>query len=189
MQKRKVYLRYLFLCLFCLTVLFGVVNAAYATNGYFANGFSVESKALAGAGVALPQGSLDAAVNPALMAFVGSRIDVGVSFFNPNRKYTVEGSPSGFPGTFGLAPGTEKSSRRWFLIPSVGANWKIDDENSLGISVFGQGGMNTDYHTTTFGFSPAGVDLMQLFIISHLCEKDCTQPCDRHQSDFCLSAV
>jgi len=161
-HTKRIYL--LFLFSLSLTVLFGVVTAAYATNGYFTNGFSVESKALGGAGVALPQGSLDAAINPALMAFVGSRIDVGVSFFNPNRKYTVEGNPSGFPGTFGLAPGTEKSARRWFLVPSIGGNWKMDDKNSLGLSIFGNGGMNTSYHTATFGFSPAGVDLMQLFI-------------------------
>ena len=81
MQRKKFYLRYLFLLLFCLTVLFGVVNVAYATNGYFTNGFSIESKALAGAGVALPQGALDAAINPALMAFVGNRLDVGLVIF------------------------------------------------------------------------------------------------------------
>jgi len=165
MQRKKMCLRYLFLFLFCLTVLFGVVNVACATDGYFSNGFSVESKGLAGAGAALPQGALDAAINPALMAFVGNRLDVGLAFFNPERKYTVEGNPSGFPGTLGLVPGTEKSSRRWFLIPSIGANWQLDDKNSLGISMFGHGGMNTSYHTSTFyGSSPTGVDLMQLYL-------------------------
>ena len=89
---------------------------------------------------------------------------LALSFFNPERKYTVEGNPSGFPGTFGLAPGEVKSSRRWFLIPSIGANWQLDDKNSLGISLFGQGGMDTAYHAPTFGSSPTGVDLMQLFL-------------------------
>ena len=164
MQTKKVYLRYLFMFLFCLTVLFGVTSASYATDGYFANGFSIESKSMAGAGVALPQGSLDAAINPALMAFVGNRLDVGLSFFNPERKYTVGGSPSG-PPYFGLAPGTVKSGKRWFLIPSIGANWQLDDKSSIGISMFGQGGMDTSYHTNTFyGSSPSGVDLTQLFV-------------------------
>lgn len=63
---------------------------AYATNGYFANGYSLESKGMAGAGVALPQGSLDAAINPAAMAFVGKRLDIGLTMFNPNREYKVE---------------------------------------------------------------------------------------------------
>jgi long-chain fatty acid transport protein len=138
---------------------------AHATNGYFSNGYSLESKALAGAGVALPQGSLDAAVNPATMVFVGKRIDIGLALFNPNREYRVSGNPSGFPDTFGLTPGSEESDSKWFVIPSIGANWQIDDKNAIGISIYGNGGMNTDYDTHTFyGSSPTGVDLMQLFI-------------------------
>jgi len=144
---------------------------ASATNGYFAHGYSVKNKALAGAGTALPLDSLAAATNPAGMAFVGKRVDVGISLFNPNREYTVSGSPSGFPGTFPLQLGTEKSDSRWFVIPSFGANWMIDDSNSLGVSIYGNGGMNTDYDTGTFNYpfmstlsQETGVDLMQLFI-------------------------
>jgi len=167
MKKRKfVHVKYVFLFLVSLTIMSGVfVGSAYATNGYFTNGYSVESKALAGAGVALPQGSLDAAVNPAAMAFVGNRLDFGLSFFNPNREYTVTGNPSGFPGTFGLTPGTFESGKKWFVIPSLGVNWKLDEKNSIGVSIYGNGGMNTNYDEPAFhGSSPTGVDLMQLFI-------------------------
>jgi long-chain fatty acid transport protein len=76
----------------------------------------------------------------------------------------VEGAPSG-PPAFGLAPGTEESHRGWFFIPSAGFNWQINEKSSAGISIFGNGGMNTDYRTNTFyGSTPTGVDLMQLFI-------------------------
>ncbi|MDQ7787428.1 MAG: outer membrane protein transport protein [Thermodesulfovibrionales bacterium] len=137
---------------------------AFATNGYFSNGYSLESKSMAGAGVALPQGSLDASSNPASMVFVGKRIDVGLSFFNPNRKYTVTGNPSP-PPAFGLTPGSVDSDAKWFIIPSFGFNWMIDDKSSVGVSIYGNGGMNTDYDTNTFyGSSPTGVDLIQLFI-------------------------
>ena len=114
--------------------------------------------------------SLAASTNPAGMAFVGKRVDVGVTLFNPNREYTVSGNPSGFPNTFPLQKGTEKSGSRWFVIPSFGVNWMMDDNNSLGLSVYGNGGMNTDYDKGTFNYvNPAlpqetGVDLMQLFI-------------------------
>jgi long-chain fatty acid transport protein len=165
MKKKSAHFMCLFLCSVSLALVFCFSGIAYATNGYFANGYSVESKALAGAGVALPQGSLDAAVNPAAMAFVGTRIDLGLSLFNPNREYTVKGNPSGAPGTFGFEPGRVKSDSRWFLIPSIGATKQLDDNNSIGISIYGNGGMNTDYDKDTFhGSSPAGVDLMQLFI-------------------------
>jgi len=151
-------------------LVFGIVtvlttSAAFATNGYFAHGYGVNDQAMAGAGVALPQDSLDAAVNPANMVFVGHRVDLGIAFFNPNRQYTVNGNPSGFPGTFGLAPGTVKSDTKWFVIPSLGANWMLNPTSSLGVSIFGNGGMNTNYPTDTFGgTSPTGVDLSQLFI-------------------------
>jgi len=150
-----------------LAMVAGSAGISHATNGYFSHGYSIESKAMAGAGVALPQGSLDAAINPALMVFIGNRIDLGLSLFNPNREYTINGAPSGMPGTLGLTPGTVKSGTEWFLIPSLGINRKLDDNSSLGISIFGNGGMNTDYSANTyydFSVSSTGVDLMQLFI-------------------------
>jgi long-chain fatty acid transport protein len=143
---------------------FCVPMAALATNGYFEHGYGTDYKALAGAGVALPMGSLAAATNPAAMAFVGDRFDAALAVFNPNRDYTVTGAPSGFPGTFGLAPGKVKSDSRYFPVPSLGYNHALGQEQSLGVSVYGNGGMNTNYPERTFGFAPTGVDLMQLFV-------------------------
>jgi len=143
-----------------------IAGDAYATNGYFSHGYSIESKAMGGAGVALPGGSLDASVNPALLAFVGSRADISLSIFNPNREYTVEGNPSGFPGTFGLTPGTVESDSNYVVVPAMAAHWSLSDKFSAGISMYGNGGMNTDYDKSTFyGSKPTGVDLMQLFIV------------------------
>lgn len=163
--------RFVFMVLVVLFVL-SFSSLSFATNGYFANGYSVESKALGGAGVALPESSLDASVNPALMAFVGTRVDISLSLFNPNREYTVEGNPSGFPGTFGLTPGTVKSDSKFFLVPAIGASWSLDNKTSVGLSIFGNGGMNTNYDKSTFlGSQPTGVDLMQLFIVPTLAVK------------------
>jgi len=140
-------------------------TSAFATNGYFSHGYGVNDQALGGAGVALPQDTLDAAVNPANMVFLGERYDFGIALFNPNREYTVNGNPSGAPGTFGFTPGTVKSDSEWFVIPSIGANWMLNADSSIGVSIFGNGGMNTDYQTDTYhSTSPTGVDLMQLFI-------------------------
>jgi long-chain fatty acid transport protein len=145
-------------------LLLSFVSNASATNGYFTHGYSIKNKALAGAGVALPLDSLSASMNPAGMVSVGSRLDFGLSVFNPNREYTVKGNPSGFP-YFGLNPGTVESDSQWFVIPAFGFNKMLNDTSSLGVSIFGNGGMNTDYNTSTFhGSSPTGVDLMQLFI-------------------------
>ncbi|MCB1631382.1 MAG: outer membrane protein transport protein [Pseudomonadales bacterium] len=164
------------------TVLAGAIAAllaapgALATNGYFSHGYSMKEKALAGAGVALPQDALAAATNPAGMVKVGDRIDAGALIFSPHRSYTVRGNPSGAPGSFGLTPGTVKSGSEYFLIPHFGWNHMIDDERAIGVSVYGNGGMNTDWPgkagggAGTFyggafgGKAGAGVDLAQLFV-------------------------
>jgi len=143
------------------------LNAAgvLATDGYFSHGYGTKSKSLAGAGVALPLNSLSSVTNPAAAAFMTTRYDVAFSIFSPTRQYTVVGNPSGYPGTFGLMPGTVKSGSKVFFIPSVGVNWELDDESALNLSVFGNGGMNTKYNTNTFnGTTPTGVDLSQLFL-------------------------
>jgi long-chain fatty acid transport protein len=140
------------------------VSSSYATNGYFSHGYGIKYKGLAGAGVALWLGPLAAATNPAAMVLVGKRYDVSLSFFNPNRQYTVTGAPSGFPGTFGLAPGAVESDGKLFVIPSLAANWMLSDNSSIGVSIYGNGGMDTNYDYPTFGFKPAGVDLSQLFV-------------------------
>jgi len=142
-----------------------LVPAAEATNGYFTHGYGTIAKALAGAGVAMPQDTLAAGTNPAGLAFLGKRYDIGVSVFSPTRSYTVEGNPSGFPGTFPLIPGKIESESNTFYIPQFGANWQLDASNFLGFVVYGHGGMNTDYPTATFHASqPTGVNLEQLFV-------------------------
>ena len=59
---------------------------ANATNGYFAHGYSTKEKGLAGAGTAYSQDAMAAATNPAGMAFVGERLDVGAAFFSPSPR-------------------------------------------------------------------------------------------------------
>ncbi len=137
---------------------------AYATNGYFSQGYSMKEIGMAGVGIALPQDSLAAATNPAGMAMVGDRIDFGLDWFKPNRSATITGNPF-ISGTY---DGNGKSN---FFIPDFGYNKMINPDMSLGVAIYGNGGMNTQYNTNPFGgfgapgtTSPAGVDLQQLFI-------------------------
>ena len=147
----------LFLCL-----LYG--TSAFATDGYFSNGVGIRYKSMAGAGIAWYLSPMAGANNPATMVFYGNGYDLNFSLFNPNRQYTVTGNPSFVAGTFGLAPGTVESDANIFVIPSVGANWMLNENMSIGINIFGNGGMNTTYNHPTFGFQTTGINLSQLFI-------------------------
>lgn len=149
-----------------------MVAPAMATNGYFGFGYGTKSKGLAGAGVALPQDAMAAASNPAGMVFVGDRIDVGLALFSPSRSYEVGALSANpmVPPEFPLAAGKVKSDNEYYLIPHFGWNWMLNPNASLGVSVYGNGGMNTEYPASasggmgTFYAGQAGVDLEQLFI-------------------------
>lgn len=160
---------YNFVIIALVSLLFIGTNV-HATNGYFSHGYGTQYKAMAGSGVALSLSALAPATNPASNAFLGKRVDLGFALFNPNREYSVTGNPSGFPQTFPLTPGTIKSDSKYFIIPSVGANVSLPGGHNLGLAIYGNGGMNTNYDTKTFNSplapvtQPTGVDLTQLFV-------------------------
>lgn len=143
-----------------------VPGIASATNGYFAHGYGMKSKGMAGVGIALPQDALAAATNPAGMVWVGNRIDFGADLFKPNRTTTLTAAiAAGTPGDY------SGNGDSVFLIPEFGYNLMLGSNSSVGISVYGNGGMNTNYEdynaragAAAFGAGPLGVDLIQLFI-------------------------
>ncbi len=140
------------------------VTPAAATNGYYSHGFGTLSQGMAGAGVAMGQDSLATATNPAGMAFVGNRLDAGVELFSPRREYAVAGGDPA-QASFFLLPGEHSSDNKAFFIPHFGVNFQLDERQTLGLSLYGNGGMNTEWGgADTFYGGTAGVDLEQLFI-------------------------
>lgn len=142
-------------------------SPVHATNGYFAHGYGTISQGMAGAGAAFSQDAMATATNPAGMAFVGSRVDAGFQVFSPRREYTVTGSGTPQPGTFYLAEGRRNSAREYFLIPDFGYNRTLSETQTIGVTVFGNGGMNTAWDGDDGGpffAGRAGVDLAQLFV-------------------------
>ena len=146
---------------------FAISPLAMATNGYFAHGYGTKNKGLAGGGSALPQDAMIAASNPAGMVHVGDRMDVGAAIFSPSpRSYSVTGAPAGTPpANFPLAPGKYESDNDYFLIPHFARNWMLGSDSSIGVTVYGNGGMNTEYAAPgPYGGGVTGVNLEQLFV-------------------------
>ncbi|KPJ92871.1 MAG: SalD [Gammaproteobacteria bacterium SG8_15] len=161
----KKFIKQVSACIVC----FGVMSPVFATNGYFAHGYGTKNKALAGAGVALPQDAMIAATNPAGMVWVGDRIDLGLGIFSPSPR-SYEATAPGGAAQFPLFPEKVESDSDYFFIPHFGKNWILNPNATIGLTVYGNGGMNTDYPGSaaggngTFGAGAAGVDLSQLFI-------------------------
>jgi long-chain fatty acid transport protein len=152
-----------------LALISGLVAASlatpvFATNGYFAHGYGVKSQGLGGVGIALPQDTLATAANPAGLGLVGDRVDVGLTWFRPDREAKISGTPGGFSdGTF------QGNNREDFLIPEAGFNKVISPDVTLGMSVYGNGGMNTDYEKPIPLFNggtnrTSGINYIQLFV-------------------------
>lgn len=146
--------------------------AAMATNGYTPHGVGIKSKGMGGASVAMTDNAFAGANNPAAAAWAGNRAEVGVDFFMPRRSMSRTGS-------FTL-DATADSGKPTFLIPEFGYNMALSDKMGVGITVYGNGGMNTDFpggqipagncgpgapvSNVMCGVGNVGVDLMQLIV-------------------------
>lgn len=135
---------------------------AFALNGFFVHGYGTQSKAMAGTGVALALDSLAPATNPAAIVWLGARNDVALSLFNPVRGHSASGEPTGArasesPCTFGLGRQNLDSGLELFPVPSFGMGRPLSERSALALSVYGSGGLNTDYDTGSASFGvPAG---------------------------------
>ena len=160
--------------LLALTPLCALLAAgtAHATNGYFSHGYGMKAKGMGGVATALAQDSFGGANNPASMVWASDRMDIGVDWFMPVRD--AERSGAGLPAPMVLN-GKVQSGRENFLLPEFGYNKMINANMSLGVSVYGNGGMNTGYPEGPFncGAGPAnilcgsgtlGVDMSQLIV-------------------------
>jgi long-chain fatty acid transport protein len=148
---------------------FGASNA-FATDGYFSNGYSVKSQGIGGIGIALPQDGLAVAENPAGTALVGNRADLGLTWFKPERSTDIVGN--GVPGADGSYDGNATSN---FFIPEFGYTRQLSSSTALGLAIYGNGGMNTNYSKNPFGAfgssGSAGVNLEQLFVVPSIAYK------------------
>lgn len=151
-----------------LLAMAGALAPAHATDGYFSHGYGIKAKGMGGVSSALAQDGFSGANNPASSAFAGERLEVGVDVFMPDREMSRT-------GTGGMLDTRVRSGKRAFLIPELGYNHVMSGGLSGGVTVYGNGGMNTAYPggQLNCGHGPAnalcgsgelGVNLEQLVV-------------------------
>jgi long-chain fatty acid transport protein len=111
--------------------------------------------------VASTDNAFAGANNPATAAFAGNRTEGGIDWFSPKRSADAQMA--------GPAGSTVTSDSNNFFIPEFGYNRTHDAKISYGVTVYGNGGMNTDYPTNPVGASLGvtggmGVNLQQLVV-------------------------
>lgn len=160
---------------FAFMALAGLAGSAYATNGYFSHGYGMKAKGMGGAATATASDAFGGANNPASMAFVGDRIDLGADLFSPRREASRTGSG-------GFFDGSATSDSNYFVVPEFALSKQVSSNLGLGVTVYGNGGMNSDYPggqiaagncagfgnpgpgNLMCGSGQLGVDLMQLIV-------------------------
>lgn len=155
-------------------------GSAFATDGYFAHGYGMKAKGMGGAATAMASDAMGGANNPASMVWAGDRLDIGLDLFSPKRSIERTGSAAGLNGT-------ANSGNNLHYVPEFGFNKMLGWDMSAGVTVYGNGGMNTEFpggqigaaNPVCGGFLPAGspggfnllcgngtmgIDMMQLIV-------------------------
>lgn len=128
----------------------------WATDGYFPHGYGMKALGMGGASVTMTENAFAGANNPATAAYAGNRYELGVNLFSPKRSATTMGQSG---------PIDTSSDSNYFLVPEFGFNRVVNDRSSVGVTVYGNGGMNTNYPLPLMGGTGrTGVDLMQLIV-------------------------
>ena len=141
----------------CVIVGVCAAGSAYATNGYFTHGIGTKNKAMAGAGIAMPEDAIDVTNNPAVAPFVGDQLIIGAALFSPIRKYeTTESQLNGHFGAITIGPNNIKSDSNYFIVPHISKSWQLKNDSAWALSFYGRGGMNTDWRGGTATFDPDG---------------------------------
>jgi long-chain fatty acid transport protein len=151
-------------------VIAGPLTAAMATNGYFSHGYGMKAKGMGGAAVAMTDNAFAGANNPAAAAFAGDRMELGLDLFMPQRGFSRTGSAGGIDVA-------QDSDSNLFYVPEFGYNRAVSDKIGVGIAVYGNGGLNTNYAggkincgagagtaNALCGSGKLGVDMMQLVV-------------------------
>jgi len=125
-----------------LAGLFSASYSAVAGGGYFAVGYGPIARQMGGATTAVAGDAFAGASNPAKLIAAGNRTDVGIELFMPSRRAKRSGS-----GTVYDFDSTSRNSL--FLVPEGAISWQVNHDLALGVTLYGNGGLNTEYRDTT----------------------------------------
>lgn len=112
-------------------------TSAFATNGSNMIGTGAKTRGMGGTGIGVSHGAESALSNPAMISMIKSdnEVSIGGTLFMPNVKYKSDG----------MGAPEEKSDADTFVIPTVSAASKVNDNFYMGVGIWGTSGLGVDY--------------------------------------------
>ncbi len=149
--------RVLLSALFVAVLIVATPSQALATDGHFLHGVGAVNSSMGGVGMARATDLLGAfVVNPAgLMAFEGTRIDLGFEMFKPDRTLSSSVTVPFGPGQTATFAGETRSTSDWTPIPALAWSTRVSDNVVVGFAGLGIGGFGVDYAAS--GVQPPGI--------------------------------
>ena len=124
----------------CVAVTGLFLSWAHAADGNEIIGVGAVQQGTVGAGVAYPQDSSWALLNPAAMVDLDKQLDLSLQFMDMHRGYRPRGNPLVMNTT-----ATKLSDGSGVWIPSFGMVWPLNERSALGFGAFGVQGNVADF--------------------------------------------
>jgi len=128
-----------------LMQMLGLPLPLFAVNGAFDYGFSEITRGMGGAGSALPQDTIIAAVNPAGMVWQKHIMDIGLMTYFPKVYWDASNVLPNAPGQIILTPGRHASNLDIFTLPDLGLNMPVGKSSTFGATLYSIGGFGSSY--------------------------------------------
>lgn len=109
------------------------VSNAFATNGMRMIGFGPTQDSMGGASVGVNLDAASVLTNPAGIQSLGSRVDFGASYFNPNVTLSMGGTDY-------------DSDKKASPVPAFGMIVPLNSDLTFGLGAYGISGMGVDYN-------------------------------------------
>ncbi|MEN9727138.1 MAG: hypothetical protein RL434_1504 [Pseudomonadota bacterium] len=119
----------------------GWMAASQAGGGYFMLGYGPLAKQMAGATTALTGDAFAGSSNPAKWLGAGNRVDIGAEFLMPYRRVERRGAE----GANAVHNFANTSAKDVFILPEAAFSRRINDRLAVGLTLYGNGGLNTEY--------------------------------------------
>lgn len=120
-----------------------VSSPVQAGGGYFILGYGPLAGQSGGTSTAIGFDSFAGASNPAKLSMTDDRLDLDVLLFSPYRRISRSGAAD---EDYNF---TTTSKNSLFVLPELGYARRIDERFTWGLSMYGNGGLNTEYHGDT----------------------------------------
>jgi long-chain fatty acid transport protein len=130
---------------------------AFATNGYMPHGIGAKNKAMAGAGMAMPEDAISIVSNPAAAVLVENRMDAGISLFMPRRNYTtLFGGNNGRNDSFSFENVNLDSGKESIISAEIAGAHPLANDAALAWAFYMRNGLASSFKGGSATFDPDG---------------------------------